>query len=130
MVVVHIDQDFSRRLAAGEPTRVQVLLDGRKSNSAQLVNGYIDAIVRQFSEDFRGGAAARSVSAVVDRTWYNPNRDYQWVLKEGWRVKCRSSTLADPPDDHLSLTRAPRSMWLEHSARRALATDFPPGIRS
>src|SRR5262245_29556990 len=31
MIVVHIGQDFSRRLAAGEQATVQVLLDGRKS---------------------------------------------------------------------------------------------------
>ena len=41
MIVVHIGQDFSRNLAANEPATVQILLDGRKSNSAQLVNGYV-----------------------------------------------------------------------------------------
>jgi hypothetical protein len=37
MVVVHIGQDFSRKLAAAEQPSVEILLDGRKSNSAQLV---------------------------------------------------------------------------------------------
>jgi len=74
MIVVHFGQDFSRLLAAGEPAAVQLLLDGRKSNSAQLVNGYVGTIVRQFSEDYAKGNAA---SEVVDRSWYNPNRDYR-----------------------------------------------------
>lgn len=78
MIVVHIGQDFSRKLAAGEPAAVQLLLDGRKSNSAQLVNGYVGTIVRQFAEDFREGRAAPS--EIVDRSWYNPNRDYRTAM--------------------------------------------------
>src|SRR5688572_562824 len=79
MIVVHIGQDFSRKLAAGEPATVQLLLDGRKSNSAQLVNGYVGNIVRRFSEDFRQGRS-EPVSAVVDRSWYNPNREYRTAM--------------------------------------------------
>ena len=78
MIVVHIGQDFSRKLAAGEPATVQLLLDGRKSNSAQLVNGYVGTIVRQFGEDFREGKAA--ASEIVDRSWYNPNREYRTAM--------------------------------------------------
>ena len=78
MIVVHINQDFSRKLAAGEPATVQLLLDGRKSNSAQIVNGYIGTIVRQFSADYAQGKAA--VSEVVDRSWYNPNREYRTAM--------------------------------------------------
>ena len=78
MIVVHIGQDFSRNLAAGQPVTVQLLLDGRKSNSAQIVNGYVGTIVRQFSEDFREGKAA--ASEIVDRSWYNPNREYRTAM--------------------------------------------------
>ena len=78
MIVVHISQDFSRKLAAGEPATVQLLLDGRKSNSAQIVNSYIGTIVRQFSADYAQGKAA--VSEVVDRSWYNPNREYRTAM--------------------------------------------------
>lgn len=81
MVVVHIGQDFSRRLEAGEPATVQILLDGRKSNSAQLVNGYISNIIREFSRERLGiDSGAPEISMVVDRTWYNPNRDYRTVM--------------------------------------------------
>jgi ABC-2 type transport system permease protein len=79
MVVVHIGQEFSRSLAAGEAATVQLLLDGRKSNSAQLVNGYIGTIVRQFSADFAQGKAAVP-SEIVDRSWYNPNREYRTAM--------------------------------------------------
>ncbi|MFZ1102598.1 MAG: ABC transporter permease [Hyphomicrobiaceae bacterium] len=78
MIVVHIGQDFSRKLAAGEPATVQLLLDGRKSNSAQIVNGYVGTIMRQFSADYAQGKAA--VSEIVNRSWYNPNRDYRTAM--------------------------------------------------
>jgi ABC-2 type transport system permease protein len=77
MIVVHIGQDFSRNLAAREPATVQILLDGRKSNSAQLVNGYVGTIVRQFADDYAQGVA---VTELVDRSWYNPNREYRTAM--------------------------------------------------
>jgi ABC-2 type transport system permease protein len=79
MIVVHIGQDFSRSLAAGQPATVQLLLDGRRSNSAQLVNGYVGTIVRQFSDDFTQGRA-EAPSEIVDRSWYNPNREYRTAM--------------------------------------------------
>jgi ABC-2 type transport system permease protein len=78
MIVVQIGQDFSRKLAAGETATVQLLLDGRKSNSAQIVNGYVGTIVRRFSEDYREGKVA--LSEIVDRSWYNPNREYRTAM--------------------------------------------------
>ena len=78
MIVVQIGQDFSRNLAAREPATVQLLLDGRKSNSAQIVNGYVGTIVRQFSENYRQGKAAPS--EIVNRSWYNPNREYRTAM--------------------------------------------------
>jgi ABC-2 type transport system permease protein len=74
MIAVHFGQTFSRDLAAGEQTSLQVLLYGRRSNSAQLVNSYVAAIVQQFSRDYLQGNAA---SEIVDRSWYNPNREYR-----------------------------------------------------
>jgi len=80
MVVVEIGQDFSRKLASGETPAVQVLLDGRKSNSAQLVNGYVGTIIAQFATDYRLGTPSSAMSEIVDRSWYNPNREYQTAM--------------------------------------------------
>ena len=80
MVVVHIGQDFSRKLASGEAPKVQLLLDGRKSNSAQLVNSYIGTIISQFGADYARGTTVNQTSEIVDRTWYNPNREYQTAM--------------------------------------------------
>jgi ABC-2 type transport system permease protein len=80
MAVVHIGQDFSRLLAAGESPNVQILLDGRKSNSAQIVNNYIASIIARFSEDWRMGRDVSQPTELVDRSWYNPNRDYRMAM--------------------------------------------------
>jgi hypothetical protein len=80
MVVVHIGQDFSRKLASGETPQVQLLLDGRKSNSAQLVNNYIGTIISQFGAEYSGSSTVGPPSDIVNRTWYNPNREYQTAM--------------------------------------------------
>jgi ABC-2 type transport system permease protein len=81
MAVLHLGQTFSRDLESGRPAVVQLLLDGRKSNAAQLVSGYVGTIVNDFALERREAeAAAPPVSAVVDRTWFNPNRDYRMAM--------------------------------------------------
>ncbi len=79
-VVLQIGQDFSRKLARGETPTVQVLLDGRKSNSAQIVNSYLTQIVSDFARDYAGPNAPAAPSDIVDRTWYNPNRIFRTVM--------------------------------------------------
>ena len=80
MVVIRIGQDFSRKLTAGESGEVQIVLDGRKSNSAQLVNNYITTIITQFSADWRLGNEITQPSEILDRTWYNVNREYREAM--------------------------------------------------
>ncbi len=81
LIAVHIGQDFSRKLEAKQPAPVQLILDGRRSNSAQILNGYLNTILTQFAADYMTGKAqAPPVSEVVDRSWYNPNRDYRTAM--------------------------------------------------
>ncbi len=80
-IAVHIGQDFSRKLAAKEQAPVQIILDGRRSNNAQILDGYVNTILTQFSADYMlGEAAPPAVSDAVDRSWYNPNRDYRSTM--------------------------------------------------
>lgn len=70
ILVVHIASDFSKRVEAGEPSQVQFILDGRRSNSAQIVQGYAASIVNQFN-------GSQPVELVA-RNWFNPNLTYIW----------------------------------------------------
>lgn len=79
IMVVSIDQQFSRNIDAGNPAKVQLIFDGRKSNTAQIVAGYTNEIINRFNNDFT--ATARMVAQnveLVPRFWFNPNIEYFW----------------------------------------------------
>lgn len=79
LMVLHLDVDFSRELAAGRPAPVQVILDGRRSNSAQIMLGYSTAIVDRYNEELAVlYGTPRPPSVVVDRSWFNPDLDSIW----------------------------------------------------
>lgn len=70
-----IDEDFDRKLARGEPATIGVVLDGRRSNAAQIVASYLSQIVAgQGAELMPRGAAGGSVIT----NWFNPSLDYIW----------------------------------------------------
>lgn len=75
--VVHLPQDLSSDVVRGETAQMQILLDGRRSNAAQIVNGYVGQVVAGVSAEAYGHGPASSVR-VVDRAWFNPNLDYEW----------------------------------------------------
>lgn len=79
LMVIHIDEQFSRNLYALKPANVQLILDGRKSNSAQIVEGYATGVIEQFNQDF---AKDKNLSplpvALISRNWFNPNLLYYW----------------------------------------------------
>lgn len=73
LAILVIPEEFSRQLAAGEPATVQFLLDGRKVNTAQIVQGYAAQIVERFRRE-RFGEAAQVELRV--RHWFNPNLEF------------------------------------------------------
>lgn len=79
VMVVSIDEQFSRNLDANKPAAIQLILDGRKSNTAQIVAGYTSAIIERFNRDFAAKANIRQEKTVLfPRNWYNPNLLYYW----------------------------------------------------
>lgn len=80
LLVLHIQEDFSRDVAARRPATVQLILDGRRSNAAQIVEGYAVAIVSAFNaelSEFQPHAKS-TTSVVVGRIWFNPNQKGTW----------------------------------------------------
>jgi ABC-2 type transport system permease protein len=79
LIVLDIRSDFSRELAARQVASVQLILDGRRSNAAQIVAGYatdiVDRFNRELTESRRG---LRPPSLVVGRVWFNPNLLATW----------------------------------------------------
>src|SRR5262249_61452748 len=78
LMVVHIGADFSREVAAGRPAEVQLLLDGRRANAAQLAAGYAGEIVAGYDGELAAGQGRpTALSTVVARGWFAPNLDPQ-----------------------------------------------------
>ena len=79
VMVLSIDEAFSRKLDQNLPAPLQLILDGRKSNTAQILSGYATNIVEQFNDDFLAKAESIKPSVeLIPRFWYNPNALYTW----------------------------------------------------
>lgn len=82
---LEIPRGFSADVAAGRTARVQVLLDGTSSNTANIAQGYATQIIQRFGLDKAGTGARedRGTGAPGDRgtggvdlrarAWYNPD---------------------------------------------------------
>src|SRR5262249_44171813 len=84
LMVLHIGPDFSRLLAAQQPAPVQLILDGRRSNAAQIVAGYTQDILDRYDQELaadRRGPPPPSVA--VARVWFNPNLETTWNTGAG-----------------------------------------------
>ena len=81
LLVMQIDQDFERRLLSGLQANLQVIADGRNSNTAGTAMGYVNVIVDAFNTEWRaehgqGGPPIR----LTTRAWYNPNLETRWHM--------------------------------------------------
>ena len=68
----------SRATSRDRPATVQLILDGRRSNAAQIVAGYAQAIVASFNAELRGASAAAGHGSSSARVWFNPNLETLW----------------------------------------------------
>ncbi|PIS03468.1 MAG: hypothetical protein COT85_00030 [Chlamydiae bacterium CG10_big_fil_rev_8_21_14_0_10_42_34] len=90
IMVVSIDEQFSRNLDAGKPSTVQLICDGRKTNTAQILAGYAGELINRYNNDYTAtvGRVVQKVD-LVPRTWFNPNRIYFW-----YNIPCLVAILA------------------------------------
>jgi ABC-2 type transport system permease protein len=75
---VVIPRDYSQKIGSGREAPIQILLDGSDSNTASIVLGYAESLVRNYSLELRTDAMNRrggeqTVSPVDARlrVWYN-----------------------------------------------------------
>jgi ABC-2 type transport system permease protein len=73
-----IPGDFSRRVLAGRPVAVQLILDGSDSNTATIALNYAEAIALSFSQEIvikeirrAGGSLVAVPIDLRPRVWYN-----------------------------------------------------------
>lgn len=90
LLAIQIDQEFERRLLSGQAAEIQVLADGRNSNTAGTALGYVGTIVESFNADWRATHPAPSDNGqntygsagvqVTTQAWYNPNLETRWNM--------------------------------------------------
>lgn len=89
LFVMVFDQEFSRNVEKGMPAEVQLLMDGRRSNAAQIATSYVNEIIQGVSPATPLAASilhrnkeSGAVPALDIRTrcWFNPNLDFQWFF--------------------------------------------------
>jgi len=81
LLVVQIEQDFERRMSSGEPADVQVIADGRNSNTAGTALAYVGAIVDAFNADWRSAHGLSEPPVRVSmRAWFNPSLETRWNM--------------------------------------------------
>jgi ABC-2 type transport system permease protein len=81
LLVVQIPQDFERRLSSGLPADIQVIADGRNSNTAGTAVGYVAVAVAAFNAQWQAahGQSGPPVQVVM-RAWYNPSLETRWNM--------------------------------------------------
>ena len=83
-MVLVIDPRFSRDLLTGQPAPVQVIVDGRNSNTALLILGYANAVIADYSQHWAATHGLAPPPAVLDpRALFNPNLDSHWFIIPG-----------------------------------------------
>ncbi|MCL6371436.1 ABC transporter permease [Pectobacterium atrosepticum] len=90
LLILRFPPQFSRDIASGNSTSLQLILDGRRSNSAQIAANAVQHIVRDYQLELLAVRPAQNAatqndsnpnnSELVVRHWYNPNLDYKWFV--------------------------------------------------
>ncbi|MFZ5556253.1 MAG: ABC transporter permease [Pseudomonadota bacterium] len=84
LLVVHVGPQFGRRLLSGDPAPLQVIVDGRNSNTAQVATGYVREIVNDFNAGWREDRDLPDPPAQLEvRAWFNPNLESRWFFIPG-----------------------------------------------
>ena len=71
-----IPEDFGRSIARGENATVQMLVDASDGNTAQIISGDAQQIVRAYNAANARRHVPQPVTAAI-RLWYNPSRSSQ-----------------------------------------------------
>lgn len=84
LLVLHVGRDFSRNLLLHRQASVQAIVDGRQSNTAMILLGYVRTIVMNYGSDYLASyGLTPPLAPIVVRAWYNPNLRSRWFIVPG-----------------------------------------------
>ncbi len=84
LMVVHVGPNFSQNLLLNRPANIQIIVDGRNSNTAMLVLNYMRTIITDFNMNWSAihGLSVPPAKLVI-RSWFNPNLESHWFIVPG-----------------------------------------------
>ncbi|MCP5152818.1 MAG: ABC transporter permease [Ectothiorhodospiraceae bacterium] len=84
LMVVRTGATFTRDILRGGTGAIQVVIDGRNSNTALVALGYVRAIVSELNQRWSRALGRPSARAHLQpRAWYNPNLQSRWFIVPG-----------------------------------------------
>jgi ABC-2 type transport system permease protein len=81
VLVLRIDDGFEHDILAGRSGRVQLIIDGRNSNTALIVLNYAQEITSNFAALHQPGTGPPA--RLIARAWFNPNLESRWFIVPG-----------------------------------------------
>jgi ABC-2 type transport system permease protein len=81
LMTIQIGPRFEQQLNRGESAPVQLILDGRNSNTAGSAALYVGTVIESYNASLR--EENRPPITVEARAWFNPNLETRWNLLPG-----------------------------------------------
>ncbi len=84
LLVIRLDQRFSANLQRGDPAPLQLIIDGRNSNTAMTALNYLRDVVLDFNREWQREHGQTGPPVKLEmRAWYNENLQSQWFIVPG-----------------------------------------------
>ncbi len=84
LIVLHIGPKFSENIRRNQPAELQVILDGRNSNTALIALNYVHSIVMDFNQAWSARHEGHVPPArLVVRSWFNRTLNSHWFIITG-----------------------------------------------
>lgn len=83
LVVISLDSTFSQNIHSGKQADVQVVIDGRNSNTAMIALNYIREILSDFNRQMIKEKGSALHARLNNRPWFNSNLKSRWFIVPG-----------------------------------------------
>jgi ABC-2 type transport system permease protein len=80
LLALQIPPGFSRDVDAGRSAEILAVIDGRRSNSAQIAAGYAGAVIDNYAAERAAASGHAPPSRMVVRHRFNPTLEYRWFM--------------------------------------------------
>jgi len=84
LLILHFHEEFSKDMLKGGHGNLQVILDGRNSNTALIALNYVNTIISDFNRSWaEKNGALPSPARLIVRSWFNRMLDSHWFIIPG-----------------------------------------------